>query len=64
MLKKRNGILRKNRGKGIENLTYPYMGAGGVKNFQNHPYVIIEWPLISNSFHGNEKIQNESMCMT
>ena len=45
MLKKRNGILRKNRGKGIENLTYPYMGAGGVKNFQNHPYVINEWPL-------------------
>ena len=33
-------------GRGLKNLTYPYMGIGwGVKNFQNHPYVINEWPL-------------------
>ena len=25
-------------------LTYPYMGAVGVKNCQNYPYVINEWP--------------------
>ena len=28
-----------------KNLTYPYMGVGGVKNCQNHPIVINEWPL-------------------
>ena len=33
----------------FENLTYPYMGVGGVKNYQNHPYVISEWP---QSAHG------------
>ena len=32
-------------GRGLKNLTYPYMGVGGVKNCQNHPYVINEWPL-------------------
>ena len=32
--------------RGLKNLTYPYMGVGGVKNYQNHPYVINEWPLI------------------
>ena len=32
-------------GRGLKNLTYPYMGVGGMKNFQNHPYVINEWPL-------------------
>jgi hypothetical protein len=31
--------------RGLKNLTYPYMGAGGIKNGQNHPYVINEWPL-------------------
>ena len=31
-------------GKGLKNLTYHYMGVGGVKNCQNHPYVINEWP--------------------
>jgi hypothetical protein len=25
-----------------KNLTYLYMGVGGVKNYQNHPYVINE----------------------
>ena len=40
---KRNGILRKNRGKGFEK---SYMDVGGwVKNCQNHPYVINEWLL-------------------
>ena len=33
--------------KGLKNLTYPYMGVGGVKYCQNHPYVINKWPLIS-----------------
>ena len=33
-------------GRGLKNLTYPYMGVEGrVNNFQNHPYVINEWPL-------------------
>ena len=27
-------------GRGLKNLTYPYMGVEGVKNCQNHPYVI------------------------
>ena len=30
----------------LKNLTYPYMGVGWVKNFQNHPYVINEWSLL------------------
>ena len=29
----------------MKNLTYPYMGVAEVKNSQNHPYVINEWPL-------------------
>ena len=33
-------------GRGLKNLTYPYMGVGGVKNCQNRPYVINEWPQI------------------
>ena len=32
-------------GGGFENFTY--MGVGGVKNCQNRPYVINEWPLKS-----------------
>ena len=32
--------------RGLKNLTYLYMGAGRVKNGQNQPYVINEWPLI------------------
>ena len=31
--------------RGLKNLTYPYVGVGAVKNCQNHPYVINEWPL-------------------
>ena len=31
---------------GLKNLTYAYMGVGeGVKNCQNHAYVINEWRL-------------------
>jgi hypothetical protein len=33
------------RGKGLKNLTYLYVGVGRVKNCQNHPYIINEWPL-------------------
>ena len=36
-------------GRGLKNFMYPYMGVGGVKNCQNHPYVINEWPLIPTS---------------
>ena len=32
-------------GRGLKNLTYAYMGVEGAKNFQNHAYVINEWPL-------------------
>ena len=32
-------------GRGLRNLKYPYMGVGGVKNCQNDPYVMNEWPL-------------------
>ena len=43
-IEKLNGILCKNRGgRGLKNLTY--LGVGAVKNCQNHPYVINEWPL-------------------
>ena len=31
-------------GRGLKNFTYPYMGVGGVKNCQNHPYVIMNGP--------------------
>ena len=33
--------------RGLKNPTYPYGRVRGVKNCQNHPYVINEWPLIS-----------------
>ena len=45
-VEKGNGILRKNRGKGFEKSYVPLYGVRGIKNFQNHPYVINEWPLI------------------
>ena len=33
-------------GKGLKNLTYPYMGVGGGQKLpKNHPYVINLWPL-------------------
>ena len=41
------------RERGLKNLTYPYMGVGGVKNFQNLPYVINEWPI---TFYYVEKL--------
>ena len=44
-VEKRNGILRINKGEGFENSYKPLHGCGGDKNCQNHPYVIIEWPL-------------------
>ena len=47
-VEKRNGILRKNRGRGLKNLTYAYMGVRG-KQGQNHAYIINEWPLSWNS---------------
>ena len=31
-------------GRSLKNFTYPYMGVGGVKNCQNHPYIINECP--------------------
>ena len=33
-------------GRGLKNLTCPYMGVGKVKNCKNHPCGINEWPLI------------------
>ena len=30
-VEKRNGILRKSRGRGLKNLTYPNVGVGGSK---------------------------------
>ena len=48
-VEKRNGILRKNRGRGFEKSYVPLHGGRGVKNCQNHPYVINEWPLTSGS---------------
>ena len=32
-------------GSSLKNLTYAYMGVGGVKNYQNHAYVINKWSL-------------------
>ena len=46
-VEKRNGILRKNRGEGFEKSYVRLHGGRGVKNVQNHPYVINEWPLTS-----------------
>ena len=48
MLKNEMESYVKVRARGLNNLTYPYMGVGGVKNFENHPYVINEWPLTTN----------------
>ena len=31
--------------RGLTNFTHAYMGVGGVKNCQNHAYVINEWHL-------------------
>ena len=39
----------RNGGRGLTNLTYPYLEVGGVKNFQNPPYVIYEWLLNSDT---------------
>ena len=45
-VEKRNGVLRKNRREGFEKSYLHLKVVGGeVKNCQNHPYVIIEWPL-------------------
>ena len=48
-VEKRNGILRKNRGRGLKNFMYPYMGVGGSKmakiilgSFMNRPLVSAE----------------------
>ena len=57
-VEKRNGILRKNRGRDLKNLTYPYMGVGGIKNCQNYPYVINEWSLTS-QYTVEEEVVNE-----
>jgi len=37
--------LRKNREEGFEKFYIPLHGSRGVKNCQDHPYVINEWPL-------------------
>ena len=41
---KLNGILRKNRGEEFEKSYEPLHGVEGVKNCQNHPYVIMNGP--------------------
>ena len=51
-VEKQNVILHKNRGEGFEKSYVPSHGGRGVKNCQNHPYVIHEWPL-TNSFYHN-----------
>ena len=46
-VEKRNGMLCKNRGEGFEKSYVPLHGSrGGVKNSQNLPYVMNEWPLL------------------
>ena len=44
-VEKRNGILLKNRLEGFKKSYVPLHVGRGVKNCQNHPYVINEWPL-------------------
>ena len=60
-------------GRGLKNITYPYKGVeGGVKNCQNHTYVINEWPLktanpsavLRNSFRGKGPHLQESTGRT
>ena len=46
-VEKRNGILRENKGERFEKSYVPQHGEGGVKNCQNHPDVINEWPVNS-----------------
>ena len=48
-------------GRGLKNLMYAYMGVEGVKNGQNHPYVINEWSLsgpTTKEFNTGLKYQN------
>ena len=44
-VEKLNEILRKNRAEGFEKSYVPLHGGREVKNCQNHPHVINEWPL-------------------
>ena len=44
-VEKLNEILDKNRGEGFEKYYVTLHGGGRVKNCQNRPYVINEWPL-------------------
>ena len=45
-VEKQNRILRKNRGEGFEKSYVPlHEGREGIKNCQNHPYVINDWTL-------------------
>ena len=53
-VEKRNGILRRTRREGLKilrNLTW----GKGVKNCQNHPCVINEWPLRGNDRENMDK---------
>ena len=57
-------------GRGLKNLTYPYMGVREVKNCQNHPYVINEWPLntlylkfLLEAFHVLECLYGDNICI-
>ena len=45
MLKNEMESYERIGGRGLKNLTYPYMGEEGVKICQNHLHVINEWPL-------------------
>ena len=44
-VEKQNGTLRKNREEGFEKSYVVLQGGRGVKNCQNHSYVINEWAL-------------------
>ena len=54
-MSKKHSYIRIGR-RGLKNLTYPYMGVRWVKNCQNHPYIINEWPLRINRLPGDCKI--------
>ena len=61
-VEKQNGILRKKRREEFENSYVSLHADRGVKNCQNHPYVINEWPL-THSKYGiwrQEPVQEET----
>ena len=49
-------------GRGLKNLTYPYMGVEEDNNCQNHPYVINEWTLTRSNALRARSVLSQGDC--